>query len=354
MCCPLARDMRRISGAYYMKRCTQKSHKIDVATFYGYTHVWAASPLRAALQLTIIMSSGSAPTLAVTFIRHGESTDNLRSVWAGWKDAPLSNHGMNQAKAVGQSLSGTRFAAVYASPLKRALWTGQAVQEAQPDPKPPLEVSPLLREQHFGVAEGHPWQWGETPGLTLEDHFAQGLYPVLHERGQKFPEGESLDDLFARAKQAIDELVMPHVWSAAREGKKGVHIAMASHGLCISELVPALLLKDESGIHPGDKYRGLQNTAWTRVTVNVKGTKEGEPLEFSDSDPPKLEVRVTDVNRHEHLADIKRQKGGIGRAGYDPKQKDIRAFFGGAKVQAEDEEGRSESNARDEADVVIE
>ena len=62
-----------------------------------------------------------------------------------------------------------------------------------------------------------------------------------------------------------------------------------------------------------------------------------------------LVMRVTDVNHHSHtdnivrhpplqclrcLADTspifqKRQKGGIGSAAYDPKQKDIRAFFGG-------------------------
>ncbi|KAI8994145.1 phosphoglycerate mutase-like protein [Trametes punicea] len=303
-------------------------------------------------------TEATVPTLTVTFIRHGESTDNLKSIWAGWKDSPLSNHGMNQAKAVGQSLSNVPFTVIYASPLKRALWTGQAVQEAQPDPKPRLIASDLLREQHFGAAEGHPWQWNLTPGLTLEEHFARGIWPVLHERWQKFPEAESLDDLFERAKKAINELVMPHVWRAAREGKKGVHIAIASHGLCISELVPALLIKDESGVHPGDKFRGLQNTAWTRVTVDVKGSKEGEPMEFSDSDPPKLQVRVTDVNRHEHLAKVERQKGGIGSAGYDPKQQDIRAFFGGAKMDAgavasEVEEGRSESNARDEVEVDI-
>ena len=49
----------------------------------------------------------------------------------------------------------------------------------------------------------------------------------------------------------------------------------------------------------------------------------------------------------------KRQKGGIGSAAYDPKQKDIRAFFGGATVKSS-EEGPSESNAEDEANVVIE
>lgn len=108
------------------------------------------------------------------------------------------------------------------------------------------------------------------PGLSLEEHFAQGLYPVLHERWQKFPEGESLNDVVARAQQAIDELVMPHVWEAARQGKKDVHIAIVSHGIAISELIPVLVMKDESRLHPGHRWRGLLNTAWTRIAVDVK------------------------------------------------------------------------------------
>lgn len=183
---------------------------------------------------------------------------------------PLNSESPQQARALGESLSSTPFTAIYASTLKRALWTAQAVRDAQPDPKPPLTESPLLREQHFGVAEGKPWAWDQTPSLSLEEHFARGIWPVLHERSQKFPEGESVDDLYARAAKAIDELVMPHLWHAVREGKSGVHVALASHGLCIGEMIPALLVKDESGVHPGDKYRGLQNTAWTRLTVEVE------------------------------------------------------------------------------------
>lgn len=108
------------------------------------------------------------------------------------------------------------------------------------------------------------------PGLSLEEHFAQGLYPVLHGRTDRFPEGESLEDVAVRANQAILDLVMPHVWTAAREGAKNVHIALVSHGICISELVASLLAKDASGQDPGHKYRGLLNTAWTRVAVDVK------------------------------------------------------------------------------------
>ncbi|OSX59928.1 hypothetical protein POSPLADRAFT_1075385 [Postia placenta MAD-698-R-SB12] len=292
--------------------------------------------------------SGS-PTATFTFIRHGESTDNLRNVWAGWQDSPLSNHGMNQAKALGVSFSNTPLLAIHASPLKRAQWTAQALRDAQKEPQPPLTTSPLLREQYFGVAEGKPWVYEMEPGVTLEEYYARGVYPVLTGRSQKFPEAESLDDLARRAEQAINGLVMPYVWQAARAGEKGIHVAIVSHGLCISELLPALLSKDASGAHPKHKYKGLLNTAWTRVTVDVKGSVEGKSMEFSDSNPPPLVVRVTDFNSHEHLDRVARQKGGIGSAEFDPKQQSIQAFFGGAAAPTE--EGRSVSNALDEGNI---
>ncbi len=148
--------------------------------------------------------------------------------------------------------------------------TAQAIHEAQQDPKPPLETSLLIREQHFGIAEGNSWLLAPKPNLSREEHYTQGVYPVIYTRQDRFPQGESLDDLSLRAEQAISELVLPHVWSAARQGFKGVHVAVVSHGLCIGEMVPALLRKDHSGIPPQDQYRGLKNTAWIRVTVDVK------------------------------------------------------------------------------------
>ena len=175
---------------------------------------------------------------------------------------------MNQALACGKSLSATHFTAIYASPLKRAYSTSRAVYDAQPEPKPTFTVSPLIREQHFGVAEGHSWQYHQEKGLSLEEHFAKGIYPVLYGDDEKFPEAESSNDVAARAKQAIEELVIPHVWLAAREGKKGVHIALVSHGLCISHLISQLLEKNDGGAPKGD-YRGLMNTAWSRMTVDV-------------------------------------------------------------------------------------
>ena len=110
------------------------------------------------------------------------------------------------------------------------------------------------------------------PDLTIEEHYAQKIFPVLLHRDERFPEGESLNDVAKRTTQAIRELVLPHVWKAAREGVKGLHIAIASHGLCISELVTALLKQDSSGVEPENKYRGLWNTAWTRLAIDIKAS----------------------------------------------------------------------------------
>ncbi|KAI5117444.1 hypothetical protein M0805_005823 [Coniferiporia weirii] len=297
--------------------------------------------------------------ITVTFVRHGESMDNLRTVWAGWADAPLSNHGAAGAYFASNN---TRFTAVYASPLKRAYSTAQAILSAHAEPKPSFTVSPDVREQHFGVAEGNPWSMRTDPGLSREELYARGVYPVIYDRDEKFPGGESLADLQARAERAMEDIVMPHVWSAARSGESA-HVAVVSHGLCISELIAALVRKDRDAqaAAKGKRWTGLMNTAWTRLTIGVAGLSEGQTIDIDATSPPPLKVEVTHVNQHDHLESIKRQHGGIGSAAHDPAQKDIRAFFGGDAVsssqdsvpRAELEEGRAASNVYDEVEPLV-
>lgn len=171
--------------------------------------------------------------------------------------------------------------------------TAQAVQEAQPEPKPEILTFPVLREQTRGVAEGHPWLTEPKPGLSLEEHYAQGLYPIHHERWQKFPGGESLDDLAVRAEQAVKEVVLPHVVELSKTGKANPHIAVASHGLFIAEMVPVLLKLDPTSNETRTTWKGMKNTGWTRVAIEVvREHHEGWP---------EIRVRVTHFNSHEHL-----------------------------------------------------
>lgn len=158
------------------------------------------------------------------------------------------------------------------------------------------------------------------PNKSLADQFRDGQYPVLFERDERFPSGETLNDVAVRAERAIRDLVLKTYLSRAiSSGTQDVHVAMVSHGLCISELVPALLKRNDGSL-PTKDYRGLMNTAWTRVTVQAKVTfvtfrrlcltKRVQPsaavpqVNGELENLPPLIVTVTDVNRHEHILNV--------------------------------------------------
>ncbi|KAF5382740.1 hypothetical protein D9615_002872 [Tricholomella constricta] len=267
-------------------------------------------------------------TVKFTFIRHGESTDNLRAVWAGWRDSELSNHGKIQADALGRSFATTSLTAIHSSPLKRALTTAEALKNAQDTPIP-LHTYPLLREQHFGRGEGQRYDVRRESGLSLAAHIAKGKYPAIYNRSERFPEGECLNDVAKRADQVVEDVILPYLRQAANESTNDMHVAFVSHGIFIGELVASLVRRGGGKAEP-KSYRGLKNTGWTLVTAKVKNEQEEEGVDVS------LQyVRVTQHNSCEHLEGLVRQKGGMGSTAYDPAQKDIRSFFkirGGSKI----------------------
>jgi broad specificity phosphatase PhoE len=95
-------------------------------------------------------------------------------------------------------------------------------------------------------------------GLSDEEHWAKGIFPVLGGRKVKFPEGESLDDLRDRARQAVKELIVPIIRDAVTEKKENVHVALVSHGLCISELVAVVVALDYERRSKGIEVSGRQ------------------------------------------------------------------------------------------------
>ena len=93
---------------------------------------------------------------------------------------------------------------------------------------------------------------------------------MFYDRESKFPNGESLNELRERAERAINDIIVPYIWRAAHKGEPA-HIAIVSHGLCISELVAAVVRNDEnlSKNASGHQWTGLRNTAWTRLEIDV-------------------------------------------------------------------------------------
>ena len=130
-------------------------------------------------------------------VRHGESTWNDLGLIQGHADGPvLTARGRAQSRDVAQGLRDAAVEAIYASDLERAQQTAAFVGGAL---GLPVHADPVLRERCFGVFEGHP--------LARLDAGRSGIRDERVVDATARPEGgESLDDLYERAKMFVDGL----------------------------------------------------------------------------------------------------------------------------------------------------
>lgn len=186
---------------------------------------------------------------------------------------------LKQARAAGEyfgaPITGVKIHAIYASPLLRAFTTAQQIQAHQTsEPKPPLTSSDLIREQHWGDAEGKPFSWDSPPSSDSKDEVVKekdGKYPALTTRTSRFPNGESSEDVAQRVDTFISEYIIPHVLASLPDEEEPLNIFVVSHGIAISELIGAFLRRDPSRTEQlaPEAWRGLMNTAWTRLIVSL-------------------------------------------------------------------------------------
>jgi len=162
-------------------------------------------------------------------IRHGATTLSAEDRFAGAVDVPLSDEGRAQAARLGERLSSTKLAAVYASPLSRTVETARLVGGPQ-GLEPRLEAG--LRE----IAHGH-WE-----GLRRQE--VEETYRAEYEAWEADPftfaptEGETGLAVMARALPVIREIVVRH---------PDENVAVVSHKATIRLLLSSLLGFDARG-----------------------------------------------------------------------------------------------------------
>ncbi|SGY17974.1 BQ5605_C015g07941 [Microbotryum silenes-dioicae] len=211
-------------------------------------------------------------------IRHGESADNVTAIWAGHRDAPLTNHGFNQSMRLANHFQDVPLTAIYCSDLKRAQTTARNIASLnKTQPPPPLTVSPLLREQFFGEAEGWPWNAGlySSSHLPWEDHRAFRLAPYA----------ESLNDVSLRADKVLRHFVLPHL-IASSESSTPQHILLVAHGIWLSEMRYAFARAQDPQVR-FVKSGGYLNTAWSRFELEL--VREGEVVDRVQNELPEPE-----------------------------------------------------------------
>jgi 2,3-bisphosphoglycerate-dependent phosphoglycerate mutase len=92
----------------------------------------------------------------LVIVRHGESTWNQQNLFTGWHDVPLSEKGIVEARAAGETMreAGLYFDAGHTSLLSRAVVTAHLALEAMGQVWLPVQRHWRLNERHYGALQG--------------------------------------------------------------------------------------------------------------------------------------------------------------------------------------------------------
>jgi len=211
----------------------------------------------------------------VILARHGRTAANVGGVLAGRsKGVHLDETGISQAEAAALRLEGLDLAAVVTSPLERC-----------------RETAKLLAPGHRAVADRRLLEcdYGEWTGQELKTLAKEKLWRTVQAQpsGARFPGGESLPEMSARAVAAIRDRDQD-VESVAGDG--AVWLAV-SHG----DVIKAVLA-DAAGAHL-DQFQRIQvdpaSVSVVRYTARrpflLRSNDNGGDLGGLRPPPPKAE-----------------------------------------------------------------
>lgn len=223
----------------------------------------------------------------IALIRHGESSWNKENRFTGWTDVPLSDKGVEEARAAGLLLKkeGFSFDLAFTSVLKRAIKTLWLALEEMDRMWIPVRHSWKLNERHYGALQGlnkaeTAEKYGDEqvkiwrrsydvrpPLLEKDDERYPGKDPrYTNLSPTELPAGECLADTVARVVPYWEQSIVPEI----RAGKK---VIIAAHGNSLRALVKyldnisdndilelniptgvPLIYKLDSGMKPTDRH----------------------------------------------------------------------------------------------------
>lgn len=269
-------------------------------------------------------------------IRHGETVDNVRGLYAGVRDSALTVHGVQQTRKLGEWLVQNKppLTHLFSSDLSRAFRTAQAIRGAQANPTLlDINQQSLLQEQNFGALEGQPWTSKASGNAAGSNSKSEDLGPV-----------ESKEAMASRADTFLDKELQP-LLTGVKEADGPVHVAIVSHGMMLSRLWKQLLQRLQPNsvtVEPEllarhqplilEHLGGWSNTGYLELELSPR-SHVAQTKRPDGERQPALErmhgvsLRVVAINQRVHLAGLKRARGGIGSSEHDDQQKTITSFF---------------------------
>lgn len=174
------------------------------------------------------------PSTRIIYVRHGVTDFPKDRLYCDDKEDPVLNKlGLHQAQMAAGLLSNERIDAIFASPLQRTLMTARAIAN---ESGVEVQTEPALKERPFGVWDGLYFDAIERD--FPDDYLAWKKNPATY-----VPEGgESVYDLLARVKNALDNIILKH---------HGKTVVVVSH------VGPIRVLVSQSLNMPLEHYRQL-------------------------------------------------------------------------------------------------
>lgn len=178
----------------------------------------------------------------VFIVRHGETDYNVEHRWQGHLDVPLNENGHYQAQSLAKYLKNETIDAIFASDLKRAYDTAQAIADIK---QMTVNADARLREINLGVFQG----------LTnTQIHEAYPYEKMQWDTNNNFSplDGESRNQVQERVYQA---------WQEITNHPKMKTVVLLSHGGTIRMLLER--------VFPDRKdYIKLKNTSISIIERN--------------------------------------------------------------------------------------
>lgn len=198
-------------------------------------------------------------------VRHGKTVWNNEHRFQGaWGDSPLVEKDLIRINNLAKRLEGTKFAAIYASPVKRAFQTAQLLAKEMHYDQP-VRVAEAIREINFGLAEGKT-TLDLAPDLQSEMH----LYfnePAKYDGS--LTKGESYREAGARTQFFIKTLLDTY--------PDGSKIILVAHGAILNILINAAL---GTPLNDYRKRGGLANVSLS--ILDVSKDKPADLVVFND------------------------------------------------------------------------
>ena len=193
-------------------------------------------------------------TNTVYWVRHGESWVNINLEFSyRLVDKPLTPKGLLQAQQTAAYFADKPVAAVYASPLSRAVQTAEAIGQVVGQPVVALEE---FREVNVGQLEAMP-----PTAETWAMHARVVNAWMTGDGDAAFPGGENYHTLLARIRAGLRE---------ATRGRDGERVVVVSHGgnliSVLHDICPTVDMRRV-------RETGVSNCSITRIQLHTDGDR---------------------------------------------------------------------------------